>query len=414
MTSNTAHGRIVERLVAAPSLRGVPLEAVGELAGHCKLMKFKPGKYLIKEGNNDDVAYLICSGEVVILARKFEVVVRRKGELVGEFSALDGRPRSSSVVTRTDVETVRIPGPEWQQFLAERRRAGLNLAMGLVGKLRQTVVQYAQMSVVLDGLEPMEVRSPYPLACTWMDMDAATTGAELRGPFVSFVEALVAYVGTIAATLLDGSGKTLPPSISSGKPASGNWLEVIRAGLTSEVMQGEDREWLLPLVEEPNFIRYKNKAGAECQGKLLRLMDKLVTLRNPLVHGRTLPGQVYLGAITPYLSEVQEVMSALDFLEDWCPYVVLAIKGSSPKGFCHQVRRLKGTSITSRALEAHLQKAVDPQSVLLLSSDLSFHLDLSNWIRFDVCATCERETLFIFNGWDRRRDPKYKPMDCRH
>lgn len=76
-------------------------------------VKLVPGDYLFEEGNPGTAAYLILTGEVEVRTGTRTDAPRtisrlRKGEVVGEMSLLDSRPRVAAAIAMTDVEAIRI------------------------------------------------------------------------------------------------------------------------------------------------------------------------------------------------------------------------------------------------------------------------------------------------------------------
>jgi CRP-like cAMP-binding protein len=70
-----------------------------------KILHYEPGEYIIDEGSRDTTVYLLLSGSVRIVKNDREVtLIRRRGDIFGEMSALGDFPRSASAyaVSETD------------------------------------------------------------------------------------------------------------------------------------------------------------------------------------------------------------------------------------------------------------------------------------------------------------------------
>lgn len=94
-----------------------------------QLISVKKGNYLFEEGDLATDMFIIKSGEIslVISDGANEAVVARasSGQLIGEMSLFDKRPRSAGAKAVTDVEVVTLPYakleaelstmPEWVQ-----------------------------------------------------------------------------------------------------------------------------------------------------------------------------------------------------------------------------------------------------------------------------------------------------------
>ena len=75
-------------------------------------LTFHRNEYMIKEGSDSDVAYLIMSGRVEIRKGAFSQAPQRlavlgKGEMIGEMALFDDSPRMASVIALEDT-TVRV------------------------------------------------------------------------------------------------------------------------------------------------------------------------------------------------------------------------------------------------------------------------------------------------------------------
>ena len=74
--------------------------------------RFSPGEVVVHEGQYGDIAYLIWSGRVAVVQGPFynptSVNYRGPGEVVGEMSIIDNKPRSASIVALDDVRLLGI------------------------------------------------------------------------------------------------------------------------------------------------------------------------------------------------------------------------------------------------------------------------------------------------------------------
>jgi CRP-like cAMP-binding protein len=72
------------------------------------------------------------------------------GDIFGEFSAIDGKPRSSSIETTEKSLIAQMKSDDFRQFIAEHSELGLRIAVLLVGKVReltQRVFEFGTLSV---------------------------------------------------------------------------------------------------------------------------------------------------------------------------------------------------------------------------------------------------------------------------
>lgn len=79
-----------------------------------KKVHLKKGEILLKEGDTDKKMYYISSGCIEVLAKvpghhkKSNVNELRKGDLIGELSFFDGKPRSATLIASEDTEVLEI------------------------------------------------------------------------------------------------------------------------------------------------------------------------------------------------------------------------------------------------------------------------------------------------------------------
>ena len=106
-------------------LRGVavfkPLDddVLQALAEEARRVRFAPGTRFITEGQIDDDAYLIVSGEAEVSLRGRVLLKRGPGDMIGEVAAVTARPRTASVTAKTAVQAI-VLTPEVLRGLMRR------------------------------------------------------------------------------------------------------------------------------------------------------------------------------------------------------------------------------------------------------------------------------------------------------
>lgn len=98
------------------------------------------GRVLIREGIDSTVVYLLLVGTVKATAAVEDgdalLAIRVGGDVVGEFAALDGRPRSATVTTAGPVVARVIPSGEFNGLLSRDPGLALAVARSITDKLR--------------------------------------------------------------------------------------------------------------------------------------------------------------------------------------------------------------------------------------------------------------------------------------
>lgn len=109
---------------------------------------FKAGQAIFKEGDQGDFMYVLLEGTVEVVVHDRVVGAFEPVEVFGEMALIDPRPRSASVIAKTDCKLVRINRPRFLVLVQNRPEFALQIMQMLVDRIR------------------------------WMDSVASTSGAE--------------------------------------------------------------------------------------------------------------------------------------------------------------------------------------------------------------------------------------------
>jgi CRP/FNR family transcriptional regulator, cyclic AMP receptor protein len=77
------------------------------------------GTTIFKAGDPADFVYILMDGQANLLVGKTIVEVATRGNLLGEIALIDGKPRSATVVTRTQVRVLPIDAERFEQLLRD-------------------------------------------------------------------------------------------------------------------------------------------------------------------------------------------------------------------------------------------------------------------------------------------------------
>lgn len=91
------------------------------------IVRFPAGNLLMGQGEETDFALLLKKGHVKVVVGQPSraVAIRGPGELVGEMSAIQRKPRTANIYALDQVEALYVPGDSWIQFLLDNSRAAL-------------------------------------------------------------------------------------------------------------------------------------------------------------------------------------------------------------------------------------------------------------------------------------------------
>jgi CRP/FNR family transcriptional regulator, cyclic AMP receptor protein len=113
------------------------------LAGIATERSFKPGDYLMRQGESGIGLFIILSGKVRVektdsSGRKVEVAENGPGDILGEMAVFDGAPRSASVNALVETSSLVLASWEFNAFLKAHPEAALELLPIVVKRFRET------------------------------------------------------------------------------------------------------------------------------------------------------------------------------------------------------------------------------------------------------------------------------------
>lgn len=111
------------------------------LASQCAWATYGPHIEILGEGENSTDIFFVAEGEVSAKSysasgREVTLNTIGRGKMFGEFSAVDGQPRSASIITLTNATIARMNSQAFREFLAQHPGVALLFAEHLVAKIR--------------------------------------------------------------------------------------------------------------------------------------------------------------------------------------------------------------------------------------------------------------------------------------
>jgi len=103
--------------------------------------RFRARQRLFREGDPGDHVVAILSGRVKISVqtrsgRELLLAVKEPGDLVGELSVIDGRPRSATAMALDPVEALLVSAPAFGDFIESHPRIAVRLLQTLAAQIR--------------------------------------------------------------------------------------------------------------------------------------------------------------------------------------------------------------------------------------------------------------------------------------
>lgn len=144
--------------IATPFLEMLDQRDAADLVAAGHPVRFRRGTTLTREGDRSRRILVLRTGRVKVSralpdGREAVLGVRGPGHLIGELAALDGRPRSATVVALEDVTAAALAVEDFERFLVEHPNVAIVLIRSLVDRLRHADAVRTE----IDG-EPVSVR----------------------------------------------------------------------------------------------------------------------------------------------------------------------------------------------------------------------------------------------------------------
>lgn len=107
-----------------------------------KVLKLAPGEILINEDDEKTDLYWVQSGELAAIQKRKHYEVHldhiRAGELIGEMSMIDKKPRSATIQAVTECEVIQFSTDEIYTIFESQPKIIQTLLQTLVERLRKT------------------------------------------------------------------------------------------------------------------------------------------------------------------------------------------------------------------------------------------------------------------------------------
>jgi CRP/FNR family transcriptional regulator, cyclic AMP receptor protein len=142
-----------------PTLDNVPLlqsltpAERREFEAKCRWREFEPGRAVIDRGEQLNDVYVLVSGRAHVMnfsvqGRVIDYAALHPGDVFGELAAIDGLPRSASVVTQTPCLIAVIPGKVFMHLVTTNAHIALELFKRLASIIRRGDERIADFSLL--------------------------------------------------------------------------------------------------------------------------------------------------------------------------------------------------------------------------------------------------------------------------
>lgn len=135
--SGTQVRRSVAALRAVPLFDGFSKRHLHRLAAEAEVVAFDADRAIVEEGEAGEAMFVVLSGGARVTRGGRKVATMVPGDFFGELSALDGGPRTASIVSETPMELLRLFRHTLRRMIEEEPSLAMGLLEGLARRLRQ-------------------------------------------------------------------------------------------------------------------------------------------------------------------------------------------------------------------------------------------------------------------------------------
>jgi CRP-like cAMP-binding protein len=126
----------VTALAGVPLFDGFSKRHLRRLAREADVVMFASGRAIVEEGEAGEALFVILTGTAVVRRAGRRVAALIPGDFFGELSALDGGPRTASIVPDTPVEVLRVFRHTLRRMVEHEPALAIGLLEGLARRLR--------------------------------------------------------------------------------------------------------------------------------------------------------------------------------------------------------------------------------------------------------------------------------------
>lgn len=131
--------RALVALQTVPLFDGVSRRHLRRLAAESDVVSFGAGRPIVEQGQPGEAMFVVLGGTARVERFGRKVGGLLPGDFFGELSALDGGPRTASVVPETPMEVLRVYRHTLRKMIEEEPGFGMGLLEGIARRLRQVI-----------------------------------------------------------------------------------------------------------------------------------------------------------------------------------------------------------------------------------------------------------------------------------
>ncbi|HEY4708069.1 MAG TPA: Crp/Fnr family transcriptional regulator [Thermodesulfobacteriota bacterium] len=134
--------KIEEGLSRNPLFNGLDDFYLRDIIARAEVRTWPDGIQIITEGEAGDAVFFILSGRVKVTlygeeGREIVLAVLKEGDMFGELSIIDDKPRSANVEAITDIQCLVVSKAAFLEYLSRHHKVYMRFFAYLTGRLRE-------------------------------------------------------------------------------------------------------------------------------------------------------------------------------------------------------------------------------------------------------------------------------------
>lgn len=114
---------------------------IKDIMGRGEMKTWPEGTQIITEGDSGDAVYFILEGKAKVTlygeeGREIVLAILKEGDMFGEMSVVDDKPRSANVEAITDIEALFISKTAFLEYMSTHHKVYMRFFAYLTGRLR--------------------------------------------------------------------------------------------------------------------------------------------------------------------------------------------------------------------------------------------------------------------------------------
>ena len=124
-------------LAGIPLFTGLSKRHLNHLADAADEVAFGPGESIVRQGDLGETLFVMLEGQAKVVRGGRSVAKLLPGQFFGELSAIDGGPRTASVVADTPVRALRVFRRTLADLLRQEPNVTVRMLEGMARRIRE-------------------------------------------------------------------------------------------------------------------------------------------------------------------------------------------------------------------------------------------------------------------------------------